>query len=136
MHHSENRLERRAKNHDRLQEFYKRQLDRKGKLANELRGELNEAKKKLAAIEYSTKKSQRLHDVARVDQNREQKNVVASLAKQVGKVATLLSNVRGMRAQAATTNTRLACTAARREARQANGNLVRFVIFLFACFLT
>ncbi len=52
---SEKRLEPRAKHQERLKEYYKRQLDRKEQRAHELRGELNEAKIKLEAMEYGTK---------------------------------------------------------------------------------
>jgi hypothetical protein len=90
----------------------------------------------MAAMEYGTKKTERNMDVARLDQDREQKNLVESLAKQVGKVASLLANVRGMRADAATTTTQVARAGARREARLASGNLVCFLIFLFARLLS
>jgi hypothetical protein len=128
----EKRLEQRAKNQERLKGFYKRQMDRNDTAANELRVELNEAKKKLEVMEYGTKKAERNNDVARTDLDRQQQNVAASLAKQVGKVASLLANVRGMRAHAATTTTLRARAAARRDTRLATGNLVRYLIFLFA----
>jgi hypothetical protein len=117
----EARLDQRAKRQERLQGFYKRDLERKEKLANELRRELNEAKCQLNAIEYGTKKAERNINVAKQDLEREQKNISKRMAKQVGKVATLLANVRVIRA-----------TRSRREALLAAGNLVRSLIFLFA----
>jgi hypothetical protein len=114
-------LDQRAKRQERLKGFYKRDLDRKEKYANELRRELNEAKCQLNAIEYGTKKAERNINVARQDLEREQKNSSKSMPKQVGKVATLLANVRVIRA-----------TGSRREAKLAAGNLARSLIFLFA----
>jgi hypothetical protein len=67
---------------------------------------------------------------------REQKQISQSLAKQVGKVATLLVNVRVMRAESATSATTLQRAGCRREAKLAAGNLVRFLIFLFARFFS
>ncbi len=128
----EKRLEQRAKNQERLKGFYKRQKDRHEQAANELRVELTEAKEKIDLMEYGTKKAERNMDVALTDLDRQQKKGAASLAKQVGKVASLLANVRCMRAHAATTTTLRARAAARRETRQASGNLVRSLIFLFA----
>ena len=117
----ETRLNQRAKRQERLQRFYKRDLERKEKLATELRRELNEAKCQLNAIEYGTKRAEWNINVARQDLEREQKNISKRMAKQVGKVATLLANVRVIRA-----------TGSRREALLAAGNLVRSLIFLFA----
>ena len=128
----EKRLELRAKNQERLKGFYKRQKDRHEQAAKELRVELTETKKKLELMEYGTKKAERNMDVARADLDRQQKNGAASLAKQVGKVSSLLANVRGMRAHAATTTTLRARAAARRDTRLASGNLVRSLIFVFA----
>jgi hypothetical protein len=119
----ETRLDQRAKRQERLQGFYKRNLERKEKLANEIRRELNEAKCQLNAIEYGTKKAERNINVARQDLERGQKNISKRMAKQVGKVATLLANVRVIRA-----------TGSRREALLAAGNLVRSLIF-FVCSL-
>jgi hypothetical protein len=75
----------------------------------------------LNAIEYGTKKAEHNINVARQDLEREQKNISKRMVKQVGKVATLLANVRVIRA-----------TGSRREALLAAGNLVRPLIFLFA----
>ncbi len=94
----ETRLKQRTKRQDRLQGFYKRDLDRKQKYANELRQELNDAKSKLNAIEYGTKKAERNINVARQDLEREQISMSHSVAKQVGKVARLLANVQVVRA--------------------------------------
>ena len=118
----ETRLKQRTKRQDRLQGFYKRDLDRKQKYANKLREELNDAKIKLNAIEYGTKKAERNINVARQDLEREKVSMSHSMAKQVGKVARLLANVQVVRA-----------TASRNEAVLAAGNRVRFLIFLFAC---
>jgi hypothetical protein len=123
------RLEQRAKNYERLKGFYKRQLDKKEKYANELRVELNEARNKLEATEYSTKKAERNINVAKLDLKREQKQITQSLAKQVGNVATLLANVRGMRAESATSATTLQRAGCLREAKLAAGNLLRFLTF-------
>ncbi len=117
----ETRLEQRTKRQERLQGFYKRDLERQEKLANELRRELNEAKYQLNAIEYGTKKVERNINVARQDLEREQKNISKRMAKQVSRVATLLANVRV-----------ICATGLRREARLAAGNQVRSLIFLFA----
>ncbi len=121
----ETRLEHRAKRQERLQGFYKRDLERQEKLANELRRELNEAKCQLDAIEYGTKKAERNINVARQGLEREQKNISKRMAKQVGRVPTLLANVRVIRA-----------TGSRREAQLAAGNLVRSLIFLVARLLS
>jgi hypothetical protein len=67
----ETRLEQRAKNYERLKGFFKRQLDKKEKYASELRVELNEARNKLEATEYSTKKAERNINVAKLDLERE-----------------------------------------------------------------
>ena len=117
----ETRLKQRAKHQERLKGFYKRDLERKEKDAQVLRVELNEAKCQLKAIEYGTKKAARTIDVARQDMERDQNNNSHSMAKQVGKVARLLANVRVIRA-----------TGSIREAKLAAGNLVRLLIFLFA----
>jgi hypothetical protein len=123
------RLEQRAKNYERLKGFYKRQLDKKDKNASELRVELNEATKKLEAIEYSTKKAERNINVAKQDLERERMNHTHSLAKQVGKVATLLANVRGMRSESATSATTLQRAGSRKAAQLAAVNQVLFLIF-------
>jgi len=117
----ETRLKQRTKRQDRLQGFYKRDLDRKQKYANELRQELNDAKIKLNAIEYGAKKAERNINVARQDLDRDKVSMSHSMAKQVEKVARLLANVQVVRA-----------TASRKEAVLAAGNRVRFLIFLFA----
>ncbi len=91
----ETRLDQRAKNYERLKGLFKRQLDKKEKYARELREELNEAINKLEATEYSTKKAERNINVAKLDLERERKNISQSLAKQVGKVAALLGNMHG-----------------------------------------
>ena len=106
---------------ERLKALYKRDLDRKEKCANELRKELNDAKCQLNAIEYGAKKAERNIDVTRQEHEREQNHMKQSMAKQVGKVARLLANVRVVRA-----------TGSRREANLAAGNRVRSSIFLFA----
>jgi hypothetical protein len=51
----ETRLEQKAKHHERLKGFYKRELDQKEKYAIELRDELNEAKCKLNVIQHGKK---------------------------------------------------------------------------------
>ncbi len=117
----ETRLKQRAKHQERLKGFYKRDLERKEKDAQVLRRELNEAKCQLKAIEYGTKKAARNIDVARQDLERDQNNSSNSMAKQVGKVARLLANVRVIREAGSI-----------REAKLAAGNLVRLLIFLFA----
>ena len=110
---------------ERLKALYKRDLDRKEKCANELRKELNDAKCKLNAIEYGAKKAERNIDVTRQEHEREQNHMKQSMAKQVGKVARLLANVRVVRAKGS-----------RREAFLAAGNRVRFSIFcLLACYV-
>jgi hypothetical protein len=128
----ETRLEQRTNNYERLKGFYKRQLDKKEKYATELRVELNEARNKLEATEYSTKKAERSINVAKLDLEREQKQITQSLAKQVGKVATLLANVLGMRDESATSATAQQRAGCRREAKLAARNLVCFLIFLCA----
>ena len=125
----ETRLEQRAKNYERLKGFYKRQLDKKEKYASELRVELNEARNKLEATEYSTKKAERNINVAKQDLERERMNHTHSLAKQVGKVATLLANVRGMRSESATSATTLQRASFRRETKLAAANQVLILIF-------
>ncbi len=115
----ETRLEQRSRRQERLQSFYQRDLERQEKLADDLRRELNEAKCQWTAIEYGTKKAERNINVARQDLEREQTNVSQRMAKQVGRVATLLANVRVIRA-----------TGLRREAKLAAGNQVRSLIFL------
>ncbi len=117
----ETRLEQRSRCQERLQGFYERDLARQKKLANDLRRELNEAKCQLTAIEYGTKKAERNSNVARQDLERDQTNVSQRMAKQVGRVATLLANVRVIRA-----------TGMRREAKLAAGNQVCSLIVLFA----
>ena len=117
----ETRLQQRTDRQERLNAFYKRDLDRKEKYANELRKELDDAKCKLKAIEYGTKKAERNIDVARQELEKEQNHMKHSMAKQVGKVARLLANVRVVRAKSS-----------RREASLAAGNRVRSLIFLFA----
>ncbi len=117
----ETRLEQRSRRQDRLQGFYQRDLERKEKLANDLRRELNEAKCQLTVIEYGTKKAERNINDARQDLEGEQTNVSQRMAKQVGRVTTLLANVRVIRA-----------TGLRREAKLAAGNQVRSLTFLFA----
>jgi hypothetical protein len=123
------RLEQRVKNYERLKGFYKRQLDKKEINASELRVELNEARKKLEAIEYCTKKAERNINVAKQDLDRERMNHTHSLAKQVGKVATLLANVRGMRCESATSATTLQRAGFRKAAKLAVVNQVLFLIF-------
>jgi hypothetical protein len=125
----ETRLEHRAKNYERLKGFFQRKLDKKEKKASELWVELNEARKKLEATEYSTKKAERSINVAKLDLERERKNITHGLAKQVGKVATLLANVRGMRSESATSATTLQRAGCRRETKLAAANQVLFLIF-------
>ena len=125
----ETRLEQRAKNYERLKGIFKRQLDKKEKYARELREELNEARNKLEATEYSTKKAERNINVAKLDLERERKNISQSLAKQVGKVAALLGNMRGMRSESVASATTMQRAGSRREAKLAAGNQVLFLIF-------
>jgi hypothetical protein len=123
------RLEERVKNYERLKGFYKRQLDKKEKYGSELREELDEARKKLEAIEYSAKKAERNINVAKLDLERERMNITHSLAKQVGKVAALLANVRGMRSDSATSATTMQRAGSRKAAKLAALNQVIFLIF-------
>ncbi len=125
----ETRLEQRAKNYERLKGFYKRQLDKKEKYASELRVELIEARNKLEATEYSTKKAERNITVAKLNLERERMNITHSLAKQVGKVATLLANVRGMLSESATSATTLQRAGSRKAAKFAGVNQLLFLIF-------
>ena len=79
-------MEQHAKKKERLTIFYQRQLDKKQRLANSLREELNDAKVKLQAVEQGIKKKERNMNVVMYDMDRKQKSSVHSLEKQVGKV--------------------------------------------------
>ena len=104
MEHSELQMEQHAKKKERLQIFYQRQLDKKQRLANSLREELNDAKVKLQAVEQGIKKKERNMNVVMYDMDRKQKSSVHSLEKQVGKVVRLLASRRGIQAKSANTH--------------------------------
>jgi hypothetical protein len=72
---------------------------------------------------------------AMCDIDREQKSIIHSLKKQVGKVASLLANRRGMQAESTTTNAALSRAGSKRVGRLQADIWVRFVIILFACYL-
>ena len=97
-------MEQHAKKQKRLQNFYERQLEKKQRLANSLREELNDAKVKLEAVEQGIKKKERNMNVVLCDMEREQKSCIQSLEKQVGKVVSLLASRRGIQAKSAKTH--------------------------------
>ncbi len=94
-------MEQHGKKQERLKNFYQRQLDKKQRLANSLREELNDAKLKLEAVEQGIKKKERNMNVVMCDIEREQRSSIHSLEKQVGKVVSLLAGRRGIQAKSA-----------------------------------
>ena len=131
---AEGNVELHVKKHARQKVFYKRQLDKSQGLSKQLREELNEAKKKLVAVEHVAKKTNRNMEVAQCDMDREQKQLRHSLEQQVVKVATLLANRRELSTDAWDANAIRARAGNQKLARMAAGIQVRVVIFLFACY--
>jgi hypothetical protein len=82
---------------ERQKGFYKRQLHRKQVVADELRADINEAKQKLVQKEQVTKKAERQLHIDQCDLERQKKHLDFDMAQQLGKMTTLLSNVRYMR---------------------------------------
>ncbi len=86
MEHSELQMEQHAKKQERLKNFYERQLEKKQRLANSLREELNDAKVKLQAVEQGIKTKERNINLVICDIEREQRSCIQSLEKQWAKL--------------------------------------------------
>ena len=127
-------MEQHAKKQDRHTKFYKRQIDKSQGLANTLREELNNAKLKLEAVERGAKTVERSMHVAMCDKDREQKSLINSLERQVGKVASLLANRRGIQAKSVLYTTSLTRASGNKVDRLKAGILVCLSIILFACY--
>ena len=112
---------------------HKRAIDRQQGDADALRVELTHAKTKLGALEHLHKKAERNLDVVMCDRDRQEKSQCDRLARRVGKITTQLANVREHRAAMANKMTTLARAGSRKVAKLEAGNLVRILIFLFAC---
>jgi hypothetical protein len=109
-------------------------MDRQQGDADTLREELTHTKTQLGALQHRSKKAERNLDVVMCDRDRQEKNQCASLARHVGKITSQLANVRAQRAQMATQISTLARSGSRKVAKLEADNLVRVLIFLFACF--
>jgi archaellum component FlaC len=123
--------------HERIRERqklqHKRAIDRQQGDADALRVEVTHAKTQLGALEHRTKKAERNLDVVMSDRDREGKSQCDRLEKHVGKITTQLANVREHRAALANKMSTLARSGSRKVAKLEAGNLVRVLIFLFAC---
>jgi hypothetical protein len=123
--------------HERIRERqklqHKRAIDRQQGDADALRVELTHAKKKLGALEHLHKKAERNLDVVMCDRDRQEKSQCDLFAVRVRKITTQLANVRDHRAAMANKMSTLARAGSRKVAKLEAGNLVRVLIFLFAC---
>ncbi len=131
--HSEEKVQQHVKKHARQKVIYQRQLDKSQGLSNQLREELNEAKKKLVAVEHGAKKTDRNMQVAQCDMDKENKQLMHNLEQQVVKVATMLANRRELSRDAWDANAIGARAGNQKVVRMASGMLLRILIFLFAC---
>ena len=82
---------------ERQKSVYKRQLYRKQVVADKLRTDINEAKQKLVQKEQVTKKAERQLHIDQCDLARQKKHLDFDMAQQLGKMTTLLTNVRYLR---------------------------------------
>jgi hypothetical protein len=123
--------------HERIRERqklqHKRAIDRQQGDADALRVELTHAKTKLGALEHLHKKAERNLDVVISDRDRQEKSQCDRLAVRVRKITTQLANARDHRASMANKMSTLARAGSRKVAKLEAGNLVRVLIFLFAC---
>ncbi len=123
--------------HERIRERqkmqHKRAIDRHQAHADALRVELTHAKTQLGALEHLTKKAERNLNVVMCDRDRQEKSQCNRLARHVGKITSQLANVREQRAALANKMSTLTRSGSRKVAKLEAGNLVRVLIFLFAC---
>ncbi len=117
---------------DRQKHFFKRQIDRKQVCVDKLREELNAAKQKVAVMERGSRKVERQLHVDQADVDREKKNLNSIMARQFGKMQSLLATTRDHRVQNAEKIAALRLARTRRESFLVDGNLVCCSIFLFA----
>ena len=130
---AEHKVARHERLRDRQNLQHKRAIDRQQGDADALRVELTHAKTQLGALVQLHKKTERNLDVVMCDRDRQEKSQCDRLARCVGKITTQLANVREHRTVMANKMTTLARAGSRKVAKLEAGNLVRILIFLFAC---
>jgi len=130
---AEHKVARHERIRDRQKRQHKRAIERQQGDADALRVELTHAKTKLGALEHLTKKAERNLDVVMCDRDRQENSQCDRLARHVGRITSQLANVREQRAAWATKMSTLARSGSRKVAKLEAGNLVRILIFLFAC---
>jgi hypothetical protein len=122
--HSEHLVSFHTRKSDRQKQFFKRQIDRKQVCVDQLREELNAAKQKVAVTERGTRKVERQLHVDQADVDREKKNLNSIMARQFGKMQSLLATTRDQRVQNAEKIVALRLARIRRESFLLDGNLV------------